>query len=160
MKISLITAMTGKGVIGRDQGLPWRIPEELKYFKSMTVHKSIVMGRKTFESMGRKPLAHRSNIILTRDLSYVAPLCTVVHSVEEVLKQCEQDDEIMIIGGADIYKQFLPLASRLYVTLIHEAYAGDTYFPDVDWADWELKEAQPREQFTTKIYDRKAPSCI
>lgn len=155
MKISLIAAMTQKGVIGQNQTLPWHIPEELKYFRAMTLNKPIVMGRKTFESMGSKPLPNRSNIILTRDRLFEASGCTVLHSVEEILQQFKQCDEMMIIGGADIYKLFLPLASRLYITVIHETYQGDTYFPHVDWTEWALKEEQPKVLFTTQVYDRK-----
>lgn len=155
VKISLITAMTTEGVIGRAGKLPWHIPEELKYFKAMTLNKPIVMGRKTFESMGSRPLANRLNIILTRESVFECSGCLVVHSVEEVLEQCNPDEEIMIIGGADIYKQFLPLASQLYITIIHGTYEGDTYFPSIAWNDWVLKEEHPGLLFSTKIYIRK-----
>lgn len=155
MNISLIAAMTEEGVIGKDGGLPWNIPEELQYFRTMTLNKPVIMGRRTFESMGKRPLANRPNIIFTRDPFFVAPNCTIVRTVEEVLKQCERDDEIMVIGGTDIYKLFLPLASRLYMTIIHERYVGDTYFPNVDWTNWILKEEQAKKDFTIKIYDRK-----
>lgn len=154
MIVSLITAMTEEGVIGRDQRLPWHIPEELQYFKSMTVHKPVVMGRKTFESMGSWALPNRPNIILTHDHTFVSPVCSVVHSVEEALCLCAQYDEIMVIGGRIVYEQFLPVASRLYVTIIHEAYVGDVYFPSIVWSDWILKEAQVKPLFTTKIYEK------
>lgn len=154
MIISLITAMTKEGVIGRDQRLPWHISEELQYFKAMTLHKPVVMGRKTFESMGSRALPNRPNIILTNDRNFVSTVCSVVHSVEETLSLLEKYDEIMVIGGKMVYEQFLPLASRLYVTIIHEAYTGDVYFPDVVWSDWILQEAQVKPLFTTKIYER------
>ncbi len=155
MVISLITAMTAAGVIGRSQQLPWHIPEELQYFKATTLHKPVVMGRKTWESMGSRPLPNRPNIILTRDQTFVSTTCTVLHSVEEVFQALHQYDEIMIIGGAKIYQQFLPLSSRLYITIIHEAYTGDTYFPTITWTDWVLKEEDTRLLFTTKVYERR-----
>jgi len=154
MIISLIAAMTDEGVIGLDQKLPWHILEELQYFKAITIHKPVVMGRKTFESMGSRPLPHRPNIILTHDQTFVSTSCTVLHSIEAVLEQLEHYDEIMIIGGANVYQQFLSRASRLYITIIHEAYKGDTYFPTIDWADWTLKEAHKKLLFTTKVYER------
>jgi dihydrofolate reductase len=155
MLISMIVAMTEEGVIGRDQKLPWHIPEELQYFRAMTLNKPIVMGLRTFESMGSRPLPHRPNVILTHDENLVSTTCIVLHSVEAVLETLKDYDEIMIIGGASVYKQFLPLASRLYITIIHEAYKGDTYFPTVNWADWTLKDEHPRLLFTTKVYERR-----
>ncbi len=151
----MIAAMTEEGVIGRDQKLPWQIPEELQYFRAMTLNKPIVMGSRTFESMGSRPLPHRPNIILTRDQEFVSATCTVLHSIEAVLDTLKGYEEIMIIGGASVYKQFLPLASRLYITIIHEAYKGDTYFPSVDWNDWALKNEDSRLLFTTKVYERR-----
>jgi dihydrofolate reductase len=155
MQISLITAMTEAGVIGLEGKLPWHIPEELQYFKAMTLNKPIVMGRKTFESMGKRPLPNRINIILTHDASFEATGCTVVHSVEALLEQFKEQEEIMIIGGGEIYKQFLPLASQLYITLIHEEYKGDTYFPPIEWSHWALKEEHLGALFTTQLYIRK-----
>src|SRR5579872_5199461 len=117
MNISLIAAMSQNGVIGQNNKLPWHIPEELKYFKSKTLNKPVIMGRKTFESMGCKPLPNRINIILTKEKSFEAKGCIVVHSIEEALKTVKGYEEVMVIGGANIYEQFLPLASCLYLTV-------------------------------------------
>ncbi len=156
MPISIITAMTQEGVIGLDQKLPWHIREELQYFKSMTLNKPIVMGLRTFESIGSRPLPRRRNVILTRNKNFVCSFsdCTILHSIESVLNLLKNENEIMIIGGASVYKQFLPLASRLYITIIHEVCKGDTYFPTINWSDWTLKEEHSRLLFTTKVYDR------
>nr|AIA14208.1 Dihydrofolate reductase [uncultured bacterium] len=155
MHISLIAAMTEKSIIGKDNQLPWHIPEDLKYFKQITLGKPVVMGRKTFESMRSKPLPNRHNIILTTDLKFKSETCSVVHSISEAIKVVGQCEEMMVIGGATIYQQFLPLATRLYLSIVHENYDGDTYFPSITWDEWELKKENPGVLFTTKIYERR-----
>lgn len=157
MHIALIAAMTETGVIGQHNKLPWHIPEELKYFKKMTLDKPIIMGRKTFESMGSRPLPGRQNIILTQDKHFVVPNCIVVHSIEETLSILGEDKEkeAMIIGGANIYQQFLPLASRLYLTIIHKVYPGDAYFPIVDWDQWTLVSSDAKSEYTIKVFDKQ-----
>lgn len=135
-KISLIVAMTPEGVIGRDNDLPWRIPADLKHFKAMTMGKSMIMGRRNFESIGR-PLPGRTSIILTRDPDYRAEGCRVVHSVDDAISAAE-GPEIMVIGGAEIYRLFLPLASTIYLTRVHADVPGDVHFPTVDWSQWRL----------------------
>lgn len=152
--ISLVAAVSENGVIGNQNTLPWYLPEELKYFRSITQGKPVIMGRKTFESIGSKPLSHRRNIILTRDTHFSAPGCTVVRSVDEAVQSAGKCDEIMIIGGAEIFRAFLPLATRIYLTVIHDSYEGDTYFPEVDWKAWQIKAEQKRDGFTTKIFDK------
>ena len=129
MKVSLIVAMDRRGVIGANGGLPWHLPADLKNFKRITLGKPIVMGRKTHESIGRV-LPGRENIILTRDSRYPAPGCTLLHSVNAVLEHCRGVAEIMIMGGADLYAQFLPRADRIYLTEIDAEFAGDKRFPD------------------------------
>ncbi|HAJ91173.1 MAG TPA: type 3 dihydrofolate reductase [Gammaproteobacteria bacterium] len=135
MKISIVVAMDTKGVIGRDNGLPWHLPADLQHFKRTTMGKPILMGRKTHESIGR-PLPGRTNIVITRDSGYRADGCVVVHSIESALEAAGAQDEIMVIGGAEFYRQVLPRTDTIYLTRIHESFDGDTCFPDLDDADW------------------------
>ena len=129
MRVSLIVAMDRRGVIGADGKLPWHLPADLKHFKAVTMGKPIVMGRKTHASIGRV-LPGRENIVLTRDRDYVAPGCTVLHSVEAVLAHSSTADEIMVMGGTEVYSRFLPRAGRIYLTQVHADVKGDTYFPE------------------------------
>ena len=156
MHISLIAAMSENGVIGADNKLPWNLPEELAYFRKMTSGKPIIMGRKTFESMESKPLPKRHNIILTHTPDFDAPGCTIVHSPQDALTAAGDCDEIMVIGGATLYAAFLPLASRLYLTIVHQNYVGDTYFPSVDWDQWEKVEEEKRPEFTTYLFKKRS----
>jgi dihydrofolate reductase len=145
--VSLIVAMAQNGVIGRDNALPWRLPEDLKRFKAFTLGKTLLMGRKTYESIGR-PLPGRANLVLTRDRGFRAPGVVVVHSVEEALAHAA-DNELVAIGGAEIYRLVLPFARRLYLTHVHADVPGDTYFPDFDptqWADVEWRMHPADEQ--------------
>lgn len=144
MQISLIAALDRNNLIGADQGMPWRLPADLKRFKAITMGKPIIMGRKTHETIGR-PLPGRHNIILTRNPEYETEGCTVVHSIDEALQATSDAAEVMVIGGGAIYRQFLPLAHRLYLTLIDAAFEGDTHFPTIDWDQWEIVS---EEQFT------------
>jgi dihydrofolate reductase len=137
--ISLIVAMAQNGVIGRANALPWRLPEDLRRFRAFTLGKPVLMGRKTFESIGR-PLPGRINLVLTRDRGWGAAGVIVVHSVEEALVQAGASEELVAIGGAEIYRLVLPFARRIYLTHVHADVPGDTYFPDFDptqWADVE-----------------------
>jgi len=139
MKISIIAAMSRNRVIGINNTLPWHLPADLKHFKSITMGKAIVMGRKTFESIGR-PLPGRTNIIITRNTGFQAEGCTVVHSIEDALDLSVKQDEIMIIGGASFYEQILPRADRIYLTLIDEKFEGDALFPKYNQSDWQETE--------------------
>ncbi len=127
-QISIIAAMTNNHVIGKNNALPWHLPADLKHFKNITMGKPIIMGRKTFESIG-KPLPGRQNIILTRDKNYHIDGCTIIHSLDE-LQSCTNAAEIFVIGGAEIYKQLLPLTQKLYLTFIDTEIDGDSYFPE------------------------------
>ncbi len=133
--ISLIWAMTRTGVIGKNNTLPWRLPADLQQFRRLTTGHHIIMGRRNYEDIG-KPLPGRTSIVVTRQQAYTAPGCVVVHTMEQALKAAEQDTEIFIIGGADIYRQTLPIAQRLYVTEIDADIAGDVYFPNFDRSAW------------------------
>lgn len=134
MIISLIVAMDQNRVIGLNNQTPWRLPADLKYFKKTTMGKPIIMGRKTYESIGR-PLPGRKNIIVTRNRHFKAEGCIVVHSIEDALSAAGEG-EVMVIGGAQLYEQLLPVADRLYVTLLETQFEGDTYFPEIDDEDW------------------------
>ena len=133
--ISFVVAMARNGVIGRDSTLPWRLPEDLRRFKAITMGKPILMGRKTFESIG-KPLPGRTNIVLTRDRGWRAQGVVVVYSVEEALEQARDTPELVVIGGAEIYRLFMPIAERIYLTHVHADVLGDTVFPDFDPTQW------------------------
>ena len=139
MHISLIWAMAENQVIGRANSLPWRLPDDMRHFMDTTMGKPVVMGRKTFVSM-KAPLPGRTNIVLTRDTQYQHPGVKVLHDLDAALdlaeSQCLIDgqDEIMVIGGADIYALALPRATRLHVTHVHAQVQGDVFFPEVDWS--------------------------
>jgi len=154
MKISLIAAMTKKGVIGKAQKLPWHLPEELKYFRQLTTDKPIIMGRQTFESIGR-PLPNRHNIVLTRQKDFTAVDITIVQSVDEAIKAAGTSEEIMVAGGAEIYQAFLLRAERLYLSIISQDYEGDTFFPSVEWHNWQLVSEKEHLGFIAQIWDRK-----
>lgn len=126
--INIIVATSKNNQIGINNQLPWHISEDLKYFRLTTSGKTVLMGRKTFESIGR-PLPNRKNIVLTRDMSFAPEGVSVVHSLEEALEICKAQEEIFIIGGGEIYSLFLPYADYLYITLVDKVINGDTDFP-------------------------------
>ncbi len=157
---SLIWAMDRNRVIGIANQMPWHIPAELAYFKRVTTGHPIIMGRRTFESIGSKPLPRRTNILLSRDRSFTAADIVVLHSVEEVL-ELYKNSEAFIIGGAQIYREFLPIAERLYITMIDHDFEGDEYFPEIDWSEWALVSEEPGLQdeknpysYSFKVFDR------
>ncbi|MFP5344679.1 MAG: type 3 dihydrofolate reductase [Gammaproteobacteria bacterium] len=135
MRISLIAAMDENRVIGRNNALPWRLPADMRHFREVTMGKPLLMGRKTFESIG-KPLPGRRNIILTRDTDYHAPGCEVAHTIEAALAAAADSEELMVLGGADLFAQLLPRAARLYLTEIHACFSGDAWFPAFDTGEW------------------------
>jgi len=155
MIISLIVAMDENKVIGYQNKLPWNLPSELKYFREATKRKPVIMGRKTHDSIGR-PMPERLNIIITRDKNYKADGCVVVNSKEDAIKAAKGNDEIMVIGGAEIYRLFLPMADRLYVTKVHGSFKGDTYFPEFDEGEW----AKVKEKFVEKDDENKYSCTI
>lgn len=133
--ISLIWAQDDHGLIGKEGALPWRLPADMAWFRKRTLGKPILMGRRTYESIGR-PLPGRLSMILTSRTDYTAEGCKVVHSLDEAIATAGNAEEIMVIGGAEVYAQALPLAERLYCTRIHAAFEGDTFFPSVDFDQW------------------------
>jgi len=139
MIIALISAMSRNRVIGMNNALPWRLPADLKHFKQITLGKPVLMGRKTYESIG-KPLPGRTNIIISRGSDYQVPGCIVAHSIDAALAAAAGNDEVMVIGGAALYEQMLPRADRLYLTLIDEDFKGDAWFPEINRAQWQEQE--------------------
>ncbi|MGW8441975.1 dihydrofolate reductase [Paenibacillus sp. S33] len=142
MGISMIWAMAQNGVIGRDNKLPWRLPRDMAFFKEQTINKTVLMGRNTWESFGGKSLPNRRNVVLTRDQCYQVEGAEVIHSLEEGLQLAKQE-ELMVIGGAEIYALFWPHADRLIVTRIEETFEGDTTFPELDWNGWNIVSETP-----------------
>lgn len=141
MRISIIAAVSDNRVIGQGGSLPWRIPADMQHFKRLTMGKPVIMGRKTFQTLD-KPLSGRKNIILTRSEDYTMPGCTVAHSLEEALEAAEGADEVMIAGGEAVYRSALPHADRMYLTLVHASFSGDTYFPEWEPAEWREVERE------------------
>lgn len=134
--ISLIAAMSKNRVIGVDNQLPWHLPADLKHFKALTLNKPIIMGRKTYESIGR-PLPKRRNIIISRQAGYIVENCDVYSTLEAAFAATHDAEETMVIGGANVYQQALPLADRIYLTIVDTTLEGDAYFPE--WSDaWEV----------------------
>ncbi len=152
--VSLVVAMDDAGLIGADNGLPWRLPNDLKHFKRLTLGKPVVMGRRTFASIGR-PLPGRHNVVITRDRRFQAEGCTVVHGIHEALAACAGAEEIMVIGGADIYRQFLPLTDTIYLTRVRGRFEGDTHFPELDTAQWEEQCAEEQVPDTRNAHPHR-----
>jgi dihydrofolate reductase len=128
MRLSIIVAMDDNQLIGKDNALPWHLPADLGYFKKTTTGKTVLMGRKTYESIGR-PLPNRRNVVVSRNTDFQAEGCEVVGSIEAALDLAKDDDEVMVMGGASFYEQMLPSADRLYITQIEGEHEGDAYFP-------------------------------
>lgn len=141
VRLSVIVAAAENGVIGRDNALPWHLPEDLAYFRRVTMGKPLIMGRRTFESIGR-PLPGRTNIVISRNPRFTAEGIRVVASLDDAL-QLARDialadgvDELLVIGGAEIYAQAIPRADRLYLTMVHAVVEGDAFLPPIDWREW------------------------
>jgi dihydrofolate reductase len=139
--ISLIVAASTNNVIGVGGGLPWHLPDDLKKFKSITMGKPMIMGRATYESIGR-PLPGRRSIVLTRQAGFEAEGCDVAASPEEALEIAGDVEEVMVIGGGKIYERFLPMADRIYLTRVEAHVEGDTFFPTLDRDEWQLVQSE------------------
>lgn len=135
MKVSLICAVSQNGVIGSGNKLPWRLPADLKRFKRITMSHSVIMGRKTYESIG-KPLPGRTNIVITRDRALKISGCLIAHSLKEALDLVRGEEEIFVIGGASLFKESIKRASRIYLTTIHKDFEGDTHLFKINRKDW------------------------
>jgi dihydrofolate reductase len=144
MSISLIVAMAKNRTIGIDNTLPWRCPEDLKHFKTLTMGHHMVMGRKTFDSIG-KPLPGRTTVVVTRNQELKIEGCVMAHSLQDAIAACE-GDEIFVVGGAEIYAQALPLADTLYITEIQQDVEGDAWFPEFDKSEWKEVARDKRSQ--------------
>ena len=137
--ISLIAAVAANGVIGNKNTMPWSLPNDFRWFKEKTFGKQLIVGRKTFDSIGRKPLPDRSHIILTTQRGYEVPSncnCTLAHSLDQALVLVRESQEIMVCGGGIVYRQFIPIADRMYLTYIRQMFDGDVFFPDFSAAEW------------------------
>jgi dihydrofolate reductase len=141
MSLSVIVALAKNRVIGLNNTLPWHLPEDLKRFKQLTMGHHIIMGRKTYESLGRL-LPGRQTVIVTRNPDYKVDGAIVVHSLEQAISVSSADSEAFLIGGAELYQQSLPLAKRLYLTMIDAEFEGDVYFPEIELDHWDLLEQQ------------------
>ncbi|MFA6190001.1 MAG: dihydrofolate reductase [Candidatus Staskawiczbacteria bacterium] len=151
----MIAALAENRVIGNKNTIPWHLPADFKYFKETTLGKTIVMGLNTFNSIGGKPLPNRKHIILCNDLSYVAPKdCVVAHSIEETLEMIEKEEgEVFICGGASVYKQFLPMANKLYLTYVKASPEGDTFFPEINMSEWKETSREDHKADEKNIFD-------
>ncbi len=164
MKISIIVAMSENGVIGRDGDLPWRLSADLKRFKKLTLGHVLIMGRKTFESIGR-PLPKRRSLVLSRDPAYRAPGVEVAASLEQALALAAAETEVFVAGGAAVFAEALPLTDRLYLTRVHAEVEGDVFFPEVDLESWRLVSAERHEAddqhaypFSFLVYHQRRPA--
>jgi dihydrofolate reductase len=142
--VTLIVAVADNGVIGRDNALPWHLPEDLKRFKRLTMGKPMIMGRKTFESIG-KPLPGRLNIVVTRDTNYQREGVEVVHDTDRALLAAADAPEVTVIGGAELFRLFLPRAGRIHLTRVHGNIEGDVMWPALDIRQWEVIERERHE---------------
>lgn len=162
--VSMIAAMTKNRVIGNDNHLPWHLPADLKHFKTMTLGKPVLMGRKTFDSIGQKPLPKRDNFILTRNTTFQAPGCHVIHDLQDIEHNLATMPELMIIGGAQLYTKFLACAHTLYLTEIDATVEGDAFFPVVSPDLWQeqTRVTHPKDDTHSHAFDfvtyvRKTP---
>lgn len=153
MKLAIIVATDQQNLIGKDNDLPWKISADLQYFRRVTMGKPLIMGRNTHESIGRA-LPGRKNIVITSDLRYQAEGCCVVHSIDQAMSECDDAKEVMVMGGASLYKQLLPQADRLYLTQVHASLEGDTWFPDWQQSDWQelSRENYPADEKNEYAY--------
>lgn len=170
MKISIIAAMTKDRVIGQGNKMPWNIPEELQHFKAITMGKPMIMGRTTFDSIGRRLLPGRKTIILSREtknIEFVIPAQDVIqdpfivdskpyfaNSIDNALHLAGNAAEVMIVGGANIYKQFLPIANKMYLSIIHKDYPGEVFFPEYDESKWQAVAEEIKTEFTVTILEK------
>lgn len=159
--VSIIVAIAQNGTIGDKNSLLWHIKEDMRFFRTTTSGHPVIMGRKTFESLGSKPLPKRTNIVITRaDREFEGAL--TAHSLEEAIRMAGEDEEIFVMGGAQIYSEALSVVDRMYITVVERDYEGDTSFPEIDFSQWELVNVVRHERgeeyespFEFRTYDRK-----
>ena len=160
--ISIIVAVSDDWGIGKDNELLWHISEDLKRFKDLTLGKTVIMGKRTWESLPRRPLPGRKNIVLTDVPNECIDCSVTAYSIEDALSKCEKDEEIFVMGGGSIYRQFMPIADRLYITHVHKKSPADVYFPVIDPEVWDIAEKEEFKEtenqnipYTYIIYKRK-----
>ena len=162
MIVSAIAAVDRNQVIGKDNGIPWYLPADLQYFKRTTLGHHVIMGRKSFESIGR-PLPRRTNIVVTRDLFFTASNCLVAHSLEEAISIAVENEETeaFVIGGGEIYRQSMPFLDRVYLTRVDIEVEGDVFFPELPAEEWKLVSSEPHGQdkknpmtYAFEVYER------
>jgi dihydrofolate reductase len=158
--ISIIVAVSEDWGIGKDNELLWHISEDLKRFKRLTTGNTVVMGKKTWESLPRRPLPGRKNIVLTDNPEEIIENAVTCYSIDDALSKCSPGEEIFIMGGGSIYRQFMPLADRLYISHVHKKAPADIYFPEIDLNIWKVTEAEDFVSdegipYTYTIYKRK-----
>lgn len=160
--ISIIVAVSEDWGIGKDNELLWHISEDLKRFKRLTSGNTVIMGKRTWESLPRRPLPGRMNIVLTDDPDETIKDAVTAYSLQDALDKCDKDKEIFIIGGGSIYRQFMPIADRLFITHVHRKAPADIYFPKIDLSIWEITEKEEFKSdgentipYTYTIYERK-----
>lgn len=159
--ISIIVAIAENLAIGKDNDLLWHIPADLKRFKSITSGHPVIMGKRTFYSLPRRPLPNRRNVVITDIPGEMIDGCEMAYSIDDALFKCNPLEENFIIGGASVYRQFLPHANRLYLTRVHKAFEGDVFFPEIDFTQWKLTstetfppDGQNEFSYSNEIYDR------
>ena len=159
--ISIIVAIAENYAIGKNNDLLWHIPEDLKRFKRLTTGHPVIMGKKTYESLPRRPLPNRVNIVITDDPEDLFEQCVMAFSIEDALTKLNPSDENFIIGGASVYRQFLPFSDRLYITWVHKSFDGDVFFPEIDFSEWLLVSSEEIPAggdndfaYSNRIYDR------
>ncbi|MFZ4563481.1 MAG: dihydrofolate reductase [Bacteroidales bacterium] len=160
--ISIIVAIAENRGIGKNNDLLWHISEDLKRFKRITNGHPVIMGKRTFESLPRRPLPNRRNIVITDIPDEQIEGCEMAYSIEDAVAKCNPDEENFVIGGASVYRQFLPIANRLYLTRVHKSFDADVFFPEIDFSVWKLqsKEDFPSDEindfsYSNEIYDRE-----
>ena len=164
--ISIIVAVSSNNVIGAERALPWQLPEDLQSFKKITMGKPMIMGRETYDSIGR-PLPGRKNIVLSRQEDLEVAGCEVVNTIDEALAAAGDVEEVMVIGGGEIYRMFLPMADRIYLTRVQAEVEGDTRFPELDMDEWDVVTVEEfpaigdREfAFDIETLDRRRPADV
>lgn len=152
-QISIIVAIAKHNAIGRNNNLLCHVPGDLKRFKQITTGHAIIMGRKTYDSLPRKPLPGRANIVITHNRRFSAPGCSVVHSLNEALALCPKDQESFVIGGHAIFNMFLPYTNKLYITHIYQSFEADVFFPDIDFGRWSVTSEEKIQKHDDCYFD-------
>lgn len=161
MKLSIIVAISENNVIGKDNGLLWRLSGDMQFFKRTTTGHHIIMGRKTFDSLGKRLLPNRTSIVITRNSDYEMPEGGIVaHSVEDAIAKVTNETEAFILGGEQIYKASLPLVDTLYVTRVHHSFEGDAFFPEIDLMQWELVSEEHHFADEKNEYDYSSQTFV